>query len=330
MTDLKFYRGRKVLVTGGLGFLGSNLSRRLAELGAQVTALDCRLPAHGANLFNLKGVEDRVKWADGDIRDAALVERLVGENEVLFNFAAQTSHTDSMQNPHLDADINTKGQLNLLQAARLRNPSIRLVYCSTRAVYGASSDKVVSEDSALNPLDVYAAHKLAGEHYHRIYGAVFGLNAVILRVANGYGPRAQMKAPSFGILNWFVRLAVDGQEIKIFGDGRQVRDYVFVDDICEAFAEAGARSDLRGETFNIGSGEGVPLIDIVHKILKIAGKGKTVHVPWPETNKKIDVGDFVADVRRIRGKTGWKPTVSLDDGLRRTVEFYEKNRKEYW
>jgi nucleoside-diphosphate-sugar epimerase len=324
-----FYKGRKVLITGGLGFLGSNLSCRLAELGADVSALDCRLPVHGANLFNISGVESRVKWVDGDIRDQKLVEKLIAENQVVFNFAAQTSHTDSMQNPHLDADINTHGQLNILEAARKLNPSIRLVYCSTRAIYGASSEKLVPEETFLNPMDVYAVHKLAGEYYHRIYVSVFGLNAVILRVANGYGPRAQMKAPSFGILNWFTRLAIDGQDIKIFGDGKQVRDYVYVDDISEAFVQMGARSDLKGEIFNVGSGQGVPLIDIVQKIVKIAGKGKIVHVPWPETNKKIDVGDFIADIRKLSG-TGWKTTVALDEGLKKTVEFYEKNKQHYW
>ena len=329
-SPLQGYRGKKVLVTGGLGFLGSNLAHRLAALGADVRLLDCLLPLHGGNRHNLEGIEKRVEWIQADIRDRAVVEAAVKDRDILFNIAAQTSHTDSMRNPRLDADINIHGQLNLLEAARLRRPDLRLVYCSTRAVYGSPGRGKVLESGPTQPLDVYSADKLAGENYHRIYSSVFGLNATILRVTNGYGPRAQMRQPSFGILNWFIRLAIDNAPIKIFGDGRQVRDYLYVDDIVDAFLMAGLRSDLRGETYNVASGKGVPLIEIVRKILRIAGKGTILHVPWPETNKRIDAGDFVADNRKIRRDAGWRATTALEDGLKSTIDFYEKNRRHYW
>jgi len=326
----KIYAGKKVVITGGLGFLGSGLALELNRLGAKVTVLDSLLDHHGGNPFNLNGILKEIKWVKEDIRNANVMRRVLKGQDFLFNIAAQTSHTDSMKNPFLDVDINTKGQIVLLETIRKMNPSIRIIYCSTRAVYGQSSKKIIDEEVVPNPLDIYATHKLAGEYYHRIYGRVHGLNATILRVANGYGPRAQMKAPSFGILNWFIRLALDNSEIKIFGDGKQVRDYVYVDNITEAFLRVAARDDLKGEIFNVGSGVGIPLIDIVKNIVRIAGKGKIVHVPWPSTNKKIDVGDFIADVRKITKKVGWQSKTSLEDGLTQTIQYYKKYRSHYW
>lgn len=330
MSAQKFYEGKKVLVTGGLGFLGSNLALSLVRQGAKVTLLDCLLDRHGGNEFNFSEISKEALWVKGDIRDEAVVGKLVPGQDVIFNIAAQTSHTDSMEHPLLDAEINTKGQINILEACRRTNPSVRLVYCSTRAVYGSSDRKIITEDTPLNPLDIYSVHKLAGEHYHKIYGTVFGLNATILRVANGYGPRAQMKHPSFGILNWFTRLAIDGQDIRVFGDGKQVRDYAYVQDIVDAFLATGANDGLKGEVMNVASGKGVPLIDIVKEVVRIAGKGRVVHVPWPESNKKIDVGDFIADTTKIRGATGWQAGVPLETGLKETVGFYEKFKRHYW
>ena len=328
MTD--FYKGKKVLVTGGLGFLGSNLACRLAGLGAKVTLLDCLLPGHGGNLFNMADFKKSARFVKGDIRNKPLMERLVKGQDVLFNIGAQTSHTDSMKNPYLDADINTRGQINLLEACKKANPGIRVVYCSSRAVYGSVSKRVIDEETVPRPLDVYATNKLAGEHYHRVYAKVFGLNATILRVANGYGPRAQMKEPSFGILNWFIRLALDDAQIKIFGDGKQVRDYVYVDDITDAFLKTGRNMKIPGETLNIASGRGLPLITIVKEVVRLAGTGRIVHVPWPDTNKKIDVGDFIADVHKARRLIGWEASTPLKDGLAETIDFYRQNKRRYW
>jgi len=325
-----YYKNKKVLVTGGLGFLGSNLALKLSALGAKVSLVDCCLPGHGGNPFNISDIRDGAEWINGDIRDESLMRNAFKGQEVVFNIAAQTSHTDSMKNPMLDADINIKGQLNLLNAFRETCPGARIVYCSSRAVYGSSDKKTNDENALPNPLDIYSTHKLAGEFFHKIYGNVFGLNACVLRVANGYGPRAQMKEPSFGILNWFMRLALDDREIKIFGDGMQVRDYAYVDDISGAFLAAGAAQDLKGEILNVGSGRGVPLIEIVRHIVRIAGKGKIVHVPWPEVNKKIDAGDFIADVDKIKKRLGWSPQTSLEDGLKITIGYYEKFRSHYW
>jgi len=325
-----FYKEKKVLVTGGLGFLGSNLAHRLAASGAQVTLLDCLLPGHGGNLFNKVDLKKNIRFVKGDIRNLGLMERLIKGQDVLFNIAAQTSHTDSMKNPYLDIDINTRGQINLLEACRKFSPGIRIVYCSSRAIYGSAKKKNIDEETVPQPLDIYAANKLVGEHYHRVYSLVFGLNSTILRVTNSYGPRAQMKGPSFGILNWFIRLALDDAQIKIFGDGKQVRDYVYVDDIVEAFLKTAQNSNISGEIINIASGRGLPLITIVKEVVRIAGSGKIVHVPWPETNKKIDVGDFIADVRKAKRLIGWQAATSLRDGLAETVSFYRKNKNNYW
>lgn len=325
-----FYKGKKVLITGGLGFLGSNLANRLSDLGADVTVLDCLLKGHGGNVFNIQDVKKRVKFVKGDIRNKKLIEKLIKGKDFLFSIAAQTSHTDSVDHPYLDADINVNGQLNILEACRKLNKEIKIVYCSSRAVYGSSPKKLIDEETLPNPMDVYSVHKLAGEYYHKIYSRVHGLKTVILRVANGYGPRAQMKGPTFGILNWFIRLALDNKEIKIFGDGKQLRDYVYSGDIIEAFLKVGESGNFTSEIYNVGSGQGVSLVNIVQEIVRISQRGQIVYVSWPDKNKKIDVGDFVADVSKIEAQTGWRPRVGLEQGLKETIEFYLKNKKKYW
>lgn len=324
------YHGKKILITGGLGFLGSNLANRLVELGSKVTLLDSFLPLHGANLFNVRKIARKVRMVKGDIRNASLMKRLVKGQDIIFNIAAQTSHTDSIERPFLDVDINARGQINLLESCRKFAPETRVVYCSSRAVYGSAPVRRVSEKCPPNPMDIYAVNKLAGEHYHQIYSRVHNLKTVVLRVSNGYGPRAQMKQPSFGILNWFIRLAVDDSDIKIFGDGNQVRDYLHVDDISSAFLIAGARVFAGCPVYNVGTGRGIRLIEIVKKIVRIAGKGRIVHVPWPAKNKKIDVGDFIADVTKIKRDLDWTDSVPLDQGLQKTITYYQKHKSHYW
>jgi UDP-glucose 4-epimerase len=330
LNQKNYFKGKKVLITGGLGFIGSNLAHQLVRQGAQVTLLDTLLSGHGGNPFNIDGIKKEVDWIKGDIRNENLLNRLLKNQEFLFNIAAQTSHTDSMKNPFLDTDINNRGQLLILETCKKINPTIRIVYCSTRAIYGSQPKRTINEESHPNPLDIYSVDKLSGEYYHKIYSKVFGLKTVILRLANAYGPRAQMKEPSFGILNWFMRLAIDGEQIRIFGDGKQIRDYLFVDDAIEAFLTAAKSNFINGEVFNIGSGKGIPLINIVKKTVQIAGKGKIVYVPWPNTNKKIDVGDFIADIRKIKSKLGWHSKTDLETGLQKTIEFYKQYKNHYW
>lgn len=330
MKDYTYFKNKKILITGGLGFTGSNLAHRLVELNAEVTLLDCLLEAHGGNLFNVDDIQTKVRIVQGDIRDEKIVNECVQGQDILFNIAAQTSHTDSIQHPHLDVDINNKGQINLLEACRKLNSNIRVVYCSTRAVYGKGAQGLVNEQAPCHPLDIYAANKFVGEHYHKIYHSVHGLNCVILRMGNSYGPRGQMKQPSFGILNWFTRLAIENQEIKMFGEGQQVRDYIYIEDAVEAFLALASSTISNAEIFNIGSGQGVALVDIVKEILRIAGKGRIQFVPWPEQNKKIDVGDFIADIQKIQNTISWQPTISLSDGIQKMIQYYEKNKQHYW
>jgi len=324
-----YYKDLKVLITGGLGFVGSNLAHRLAGLGADITITDNFLPGHGANMRNIHGIEDRVKVHEYDIRDSESMGGLVEGKDIIFNIAAQTSHTDSMKDPFLDVDINCRGQAILLETIRDKNPAARLVYTSTRAIYGAPFEVPATENTGPNPTDIYGANKFVGELYHRIYHGAHGIPAVILRFSNGYGPRAQIQHSKFGILNWFIGLILKNDKIKIFGDGAQLRDYTYVDDMVDAFLLAGMRPEAVGKTYNVTAGDRIKFVDMVEKLIEIAGQGEYELVPWPEEYKKIEVGDFVADGSKIKDELGWQPKTDFADGLKQTFEYYRNNLDHY-
>ncbi len=328
--DFGWYRGRRVLVTGGLGFLGSNLAQALVELGAKPTLYDAMLPLYGGNRFNVSGIEDRVEVVVADIRDSGRLAESVSGKDVIFNIAAQTSHVDSMTDPRTDADMNCLGQINLLEAVRRNAPGARVVYAGSRAQFGRPEKVPVTEDTRGRPTDIYSVNKVAGEGYHFVYASAFGLKFSSLRISNAYGPRHQMKHGKYGILNWFIRVALDGGVIKVFGDGSQTRDYHFVDDVTRAFLLAGMRDEALGEAFNLGGPAPAKFVDIVKLIVEAAGSGGYEHVPWPDDRKAIEVGDFSADWSKIRNRLGWIPRTRLEDGIRATVEFYRKHRAEYW
>ncbi len=325
-----YYQKKKILITGGLGFLGSNLAHALTNTGSCVTLLDPLFPEYGGNRFNVSEIEDRVGVILEDIRNEKLMESLVQEHEIIFHIAGQTSHIDSLKDPFLDLDINCRGTLILLEAVRKFNPKAKIIYAGTRAQYGKILRSPVSEQDSMQPVDIYGVNKQAGEGYLWVYRDVHGLSCVSLRINNTYGPRHQMKQANYGILNWFIRLAVEGKPIPIYGDGNQLRDYNYVDDVTEAFLLAGAVPEAVGEAFNLGSGHPVPFYQMAETIVKIVGKGELKKIPWPEERKKIEVGSYVADFSKFSKAAGWQPEITLEDGIARTVTFYEKYKEHYW
>jgi UDP-glucose 4-epimerase len=330
MMDLaSFYRGKSVMITGGLGFIGSNLARHLANLGADVLLLDSLIPDSGGNLFNIAGLEDRVRLNVADIRQATTMNHLVRDREIIFNLAGQVSHIDSMRDPSTDLEINCRSQITLLEACRRHNPSAKVVYASTRQIYGRPDRLPVDEDHLVRPTDINGINKAAGEQYHLVYNNVFGVRACSLRLTNVYGPRQLIKHNRQGFIGWFIRLALDDQEIQIFGDGSQIRDFVHVDDAARAFLLAGASEGINGQALNVGGSEHLTHRELVATLLRIAGTGRVRYVEWPDDKKRIDIGSFYSDSARFQAATGWTPQVSMAEGLAQTLAFYREHREHY-
>jgi UDP-glucose 4-epimerase len=325
----EFYRGRRVMITGGLGFIGSNLARRLVDLGADVLLVDSLIPDYGGNLFNIAGIEDRVRVNVADVRQASTMNYLVQDREILFNLAGQVSHIDSMRDPHTDLEINCTSQLTILEACRRHNPRAKVIYASTRQIYGKPDFLPVTERHLVRPTDVNGINKAAGEYYHLVYNNVFGVRACALRLTNVFGPRQLLRHNRQGFIAWFIRLVVEDKEIQVFGDGSQVRDFVYVDDAVQAFLLAGATDACDGEAFNVGGNEPIAHRDLVRLLVDIAGTGRYRFVEWPPEKKVIDIGSFYADSSRFNAACGWMPAVSLRDGLARTVAYYREHLGEY-
>jgi len=324
-----FYRGRAVMITGGLGFIGSNLARRLVELGADVLLVDSLIPDYGGNLFNIDGIADRVRVNVADIRQQTTMNYLVQDRDVIFNLAGQVSHIDSMRDPYTDLEINCRSQLTVLEACRNHNPKVKVVFAGTRQVYGRPDTLPVAETQLVRPTDVNGINKAAGEYYHLVYNNVFGVRACSLRLTNVYGPRQLLKHNRQGFIGWFIRLAIENRTIEIYGDGTQRRDFVYVDDAADAFLRAGASDACNGEVFNVGGDEPISHRDLTALLLKVAGTGSVRYVEWPAEKKAIDIGSFYADSTKFKTATGWRPGVPLDDGLRRTIAFYREHLCEY-
>lgn len=324
------YKGRKALITGGLGFVGSNLAHRLVTSGASVTTLDNEHPDFGANRFNLNGIEKTVQVIHGDIRDAESCRNAVKGQDIVFHLAAQVSHIDSMKEPFFDIDVNARGTATLLESCRHHAPGVRFIYGGTRGQYGKLLKVPVDETHALFPLDVYGANKTVGELYTLVYTNAGWVAGSSVRMNNTYGPRHQMKHAKYGILNWFIRLAFDGQTIKIFGEGKQLRDYNHIDDTVDALVRAGITPEAVGQVYNLGSGAAIEFREMTKQVVAACGSGAYEFVPWPEDRKRIEVGDFAADFSKAQKELGWNPVVKFDVGLRSTVEFYLRFRSHYW
>lgn len=324
------FREKKVMITGGLGFIGSNLAHRLVETDADVLLVDSLIPDYGGNLYNVEDIKDQVRINIADVRDESSMDYLVRGQDFIFNLAGQVSHIDSMRDPYTDLEINCRAQVSLLEACRKNNPGVKIVFSGTRQVYGIPDYLPVDEKHLLHPTDVNGINEMAGEWYHIVYNNVYGIRATSLRLTNTYGPRLLMKHNRQGFMGWFIRQAIDGEEIQIFGDGRQLRDPSYVDDVIDALLLAAVSDEVNGEVFNLGGPEPISLLEIVKLLVEIAGSGSYRIVPFPPDLKRIDIGDYYSDYSKITKTLGWEPKVSLREGLERTVRFYRKNKQHYW
>ena len=324
-----FYRNRPVMITGGLGFIGSNLARQLVSAGADVLIVDALIPDHGGNAFNIDGIEDAVRVNYADVRNEQIMDVLVRDREVIFNLAGQVSHIDSMRDPYTDLEINCRAQLSMLEACRRYSPATKVVFAGTRQVYGRPEYLPVDERHLVRPVDINGVNKAAGEYYHLLYNNVFGVRACSLRLTNVYGPRQLIKHNRQGFIGWFIRLALEDREIEIYGDGSQSRDFVYVDDAAEAFMLAGASDACNGEVFNVGGEQPITHRDLVTMLIDVAGTGSTRFVEWPADKKRIDIGSFYTDSSKFKQTVGWQPRVALRDGLRETLAFYGQYLPRY-
>jgi UDP-glucose 4-epimerase len=320
--------GKKVLITGGLGFIGSNLARRLVALGAQVTLVDSLIPEYGGNLFNIAGIEDKVRVNISDVRDEHSMKYLVQGQDILFNLAGQTSHMDSMHDPLTDLEINARAQLFILEACRRYNPDIKIVFASTRQVYGKPQYLPVDEHHPLRPVDINGVNKLAGEWYHLLYHDVYGLRTVVLRLTNTIGPRMRVKDARQTFLGVWIRLLVEGKPFEVW-DGGQLRDFTYVDDAVEAFLLAAVHEDADGRVFNLGGDGAISLKELADLLVAVNGGGTYVVRTFPADRKRIDIGDFYADDRCIRATLGWSPRTPLRQALACTLAYYREHLSHY-
>ena len=329
--SLDAYRGARVLVTGGLGFIGSHLAKELVDLGADVTIVDSLIPEYGGNDHNVRDIEDRVEINYSDIRDPWSIRHLVQAKDYIFNLAGQVSHIDSMKDPQTDLDINCKSQLSLLEACRVNNADARIIFAASRQQYGKPKFVPVTEDHPLTPVDVNGINLIAGEGYHLLYNEVYGIPAVSLRLTNTYGPHLLMKHGRQGFISVFIRLAIEGKDIAVYGDGSQLRDFTYVSDAVAAFLTVALVEETYGNAFNVGGLEPVSLLEVAKLCQELADSGGAVKaVPWPEDRKKIDIGSIYVDHSRLTATTGWGPKVGLREGLGKTVDFYKAHGEHYW
>lgn len=321
---MSVYRDRAVLVIGGFGFIGVHLTRELVRLGARVTVATPSLDRHGESIADpaLAGI----RALEGDLRDAAAMRGAVAGQEIVFNLAGRSGAVRSMEDPWTDLDVNCRGNLVLLEALRVESPSAKLVFVSSRLAYGRpdASPAVtgVNEGDAVDPTCVHAVHKLAVEHYLRVYAKLYGVKFSAARLTNPYGPGQPRERTAYGVVNRLIHLAMAGEALPVYGDGRQLRDYIYIDDAVQALLALGSEPGCEGRMYNVGSGVGTPLVDMARAITSIVGQGTVAFVPWPKLVAAIETGDFVADVSRIGRDAGWQPRISLNEGLTRTVAFY--------
>ncbi len=320
--------GRRVLITGGLGFVGSNLARALVRLGAKVTILDSLIPEYGGNRRNVAGLERKLDINLSDVRDRHSLPAFVRGQDFLFNLAGQTSHMDSMADPETDLEINCRAQLSILEACRRHNPGIRVVFASTRQIYGRPDYLPVDEKHPLRPVDVNGINKLAGEEYHLLYSQVHGIRSTVLRLTNTIGPRMRVKDARQTFVGVWIRQLLEDRPFEVWG-GEQLRDFTYVDDAVEALVLAAIRPEAEGRVFNLGGPPPVTLRQLAELLVAVNGAGQFVTKRFPATRKKIDIGDFYADYGLISSTLGWRPRTDLRTALRRTLAFFRKERVHY-
>ncbi len=328
MVEYLGFTTKKVIITGGLGFIGSNLARRLLDLGAYVTLVDSLIPEFGGNLFNIADIEDRIRVNISDVRDIQSMRYLVQGQDYLFNLAGQTSHMDSMQDPYTDMEINCRAQLSILESCRHYNPNIKIVFASTRQIYGKPDYLPVDEKHLLRPADVNGINKMAGEWYHILYNNVYGIRACALRLTNTYGPRMRIKDARQTFLGIWVKLLLEGKPFDVWG-GQQLRDFTYLDDVVEALLLAAIKEEATGQVYNLGGCEVITLQELAELLVNVNGSGTFQVRVFPDDRKRIDIGDYYADDRRIRSELGWAPQVNLEEGLTRSLDYYRRHLENY-
>jgi UDP-glucose 4-epimerase len=326
--NVNSFAGAKVMITGGLGFVGSTLALRLVERGAEVLVIDSLVPEYGGNLANIAGFADRLRVNIADLRDRQALRVLIPGQDIIFNLAGQIGHLDSMTDPFTDLEINAAAQLGLLETCRDLNPTARIIYASTRQIYGRPDRLPVDEDHPLRPVDVNGIHKIAGESYHMLYHRVYGLPTVSLRLTNIFGPRMRIRDARQTFVGIWLRRVLEGAPFELW-DGAQKRDLTFVDDVADAFLAAASVPAAIGQVFNIGGPPPVTLTELAELLVSVAGTGSFERKHFPEARKRIDIGDYWADDRRFRALTGWAPRVDLRDGLRRSLDYYRTHLAAY-
>jgi dTDP-glucose 4,6-dehydratase/UDP-glucose 4-epimerase len=324
------YLGAKVIITGGLGFIGSNLARKLLELGAEVTLIDSLISHYGGNLFNIQDIRDQVEVNVCDVRDEHAMKYLLKDKSYLFNLAGQTSHLDSMTDPKTDLEINAAAQLSLLESCRQVNRDIKIIFASTRQLYGKPDYLPVDEKHPIRPVDVNGVNKLAGEGFHLLYNSVYGIRACALRLTNTYGIGMRVKDARQTFLGIWIKSLIEGKSIKIFGDGCQLRDFNYVDDCVEAMLKAGTSDLVNGKVYNLGSDEVVSLKTLAEMMIGLGYGGEFELVPFPPDRKSIDIGDYYGNFSLIKNDLGWIPKTGLKEGLQKTMQYYLENHQHYW
>ena len=322
------FKAKRALITGGLGFIGSNLARRLVDLGAQVLLVDSLIPEYGGSLYNIADFEDKVQVNISDVRDEHSMRYIVQGQDYLFNLAGQTSHLDSMADPDTDLEINCRAQLAILEACRKYNPKIKIVFASTRQIYGKPEYLPVDERHLLRPVDVNGINKMAGEWYHILYNNVHDLRACALRLTNTIGPRMRVRDARQTFLGIWVRLVLEGKPFEVWG-GEQLRDFSYVDDAVDAFLMAAASDAANGQALNLGDPGVISLKDLAELLIEVNAGGEFVVRTFPADRKRIDIGDYYADYSRIRNVLGWEPKVPLREGLKRTLDYYREHLPQY-
>jgi UDP-glucose 4-epimerase len=322
--------GANVLITGGMGFIGSNLAIALARQGAQVTIIDAMLPGYGGNTFNIDAVREQVRINFCDIRDSNVMNYLVQGQDFIFHLAGQMDHVLSLTNPYPDIDINITGTTTLLEACKQHNPGVRIVYTGTRGQYGPAVKLPVSEDAPTHPKGIHEISRLTAEMIVRVYHEVHGIRAVLLRLTNVYGPRAQMKHSRYGVANWFVRLALDDETIKVFGNGEIKRDFLYVDDCVRALIMSAIDERAYGQVMNVGVDTPSNFLELAQVVTRLAKTGRWEFAPFSPERAAQEPGDFYSDIRKIRTLIGWMPQVSLEDGIRATLDYYRTYKSNYW
>lgn len=310
--------------------IGSTIAHLAVENGARVTVLDAMIPLYGGNLFNLKGIIDQIDFVEGDIRDAALLKTMVDGRDIIFSLAGQVSYIDSNLDPLLDLDINCNGHIRLLESCKECKSNAKIVFASSRFVYGRIDYNPTDEKHPFNCLSIYGIHKLAGEKYYRFYYDAYGLKTVSMRIANPYGPRQQMRHSKYGIVNWFIRMAIDGKPLTIYGDGLQKRDYIYNSDLAQAALALALTTGTEGEVYNLGSRTGTPFKEMAQLVAEAVPGTEIYQVEWPADRYFVETGDYISDIAKITQKTGWMPQTSLKEGITKTVDYYQRYQGNYW